>query len=255
MPRMTGSRACPATPSGAALAELARMAQRFEAGRVFAAGLVSSRWRHVTIAAESLAGVTFEPGAEVVLRVPNGGGFEERHYSVWKSSAEAGTFEVCVVQHGLGPGSRWAGRCAAGDPVEFSRSATLPIAVDRSAQAHLFVGDETSIASAEALIGALPAQAQVHACFEIDASECRWPPAELVRSDAVQWVPRTGRAGLALVAWLSAQPLPFADSTTAYVTGEAWSCTLIRAHLVRDRGFRAGSVRAMPYWKERPRPT
>jgi NADPH-dependent ferric siderophore reductase len=47
--------------------------------------------------------------------------------------------------------------------------------------------------------------------------------------------------------------LPLADSTTAYVTGEAWLCSLIQAHLMRDRGFRAGSVRAMPYWKQRPR--
>ena len=253
MPRTTGSRACPATPSGAALAELARMAQRFEAGRVWAARPVSSRWRHVTIAADALAGVTFQPGAEVVLRVPNGEGSEERRYSVWKGSAQAGTFEVCVVLHGLGPGSRWAGRCDAGDPVEFSRSLTLPIAVDRSAEAHLFLGDETSIASTEALIRALPAQAKLQACFEISALEHRWPAADLVRSEVVQWVPRTGRPGLALVSWLTAQELPLAASTTAYVTGEAWLCTLIHAHLVRDRGFRAGSVRAMPYWKQRPR--
>jgi NADPH-dependent ferric siderophore reductase len=229
------------------------MAQRFETGRVAEAGLVASRFRHVRIAAPSLIGMTFEPGTEVLIRVPNGGSSEERRYSVWKSSAQTGTFEVCVVQHGLGPGSRWAGRCEAGDPVEFSRSAILPIAIDRSAQAHLFLGDETSIASTEAMIGALPTQATLKACFEIGALEHRWPAAGLVRSDAVQWVARTGRSGLALVAWLGAQPLPLADSTTAYVTGEAWLCTLVHAHLVRDRGFRPGSVRAMPYWKERPR--
>ena len=36
---------------------------------------------------------------------------------------------------------------------------------------------------------------------------------------------------------------------TAYVTGEAWLCAMVHAHLVRDRGFPAGAVRAMPYWK------
>lgn len=82
--------------------------------------------------------------------------------------------------------------------------------------------------------------------------EHRWPAADLARSEAVRWVPRTGRPGLALVSWLETRPLPLADSTTAYVTGEAWLCTVIHAHLVRDRGFRPGAVRVMPYWKQRP---
>jgi len=143
------------------------MLQGFEAGRVFAARLLSSQVRNVTIAAESLAGFAFEPGADVAIRLPRGdGGADERHYSVWKSTAE-GKFDLCVVLHGLGPGSRWAARCAAGDPVEISRCRALPIALDRSAEAHLFFGDETSIASAGALIRALPASAVVLACFEI----------------------------------------------------------------------------------------
>ena len=170
---------------------------------------------------------------------------------MWKSAAE-GTFDLCVVLHGLGPGSRWAARCAVGDPVEISRSRALPIAVDRSAEAHLFFGDETSIASAEALIRALPAEAVVLACFEV-SMERRWPEAEVTRPEKVRWVDRAGRPGSALVGWLARQSLPSANSTTAYVTGEAWLCAMVHGHLVRDRGFRAGAVRAMPYWKTKLR--
>src|SRR5207247_6873293 len=87
------------------------MPQGFDAGHVFAARLLSSRVRNVTIAAESLAGFAFEPGADVAIRLPRGdGGADERHYSVWKSTVE-GKFDLCVVLHGLGPGSRWAARC------------------------------------------------------------------------------------------------------------------------------------------------
>ena len=87
------------------------MAHGFEAGRVSAARLLSSHVRNVTIAADSLVGFAFEPGADVAIRFSHGnGGADERHYSVWKSSAEAGTFDMCVVLHGLGPGSRWAAR-------------------------------------------------------------------------------------------------------------------------------------------------
>jgi NADPH-dependent ferric siderophore reductase len=227
------------------------MLQGFEAGRVFAARLLSSQVRNVTIAAESLAGFAFEPGADVAIRLPRGdGGADERHYSVWKSTAE-GKFDLCVVLHGLGPGSRWAARCAAGDPVEISRCRALPIALDRSAEAHLFFGDETSIASAGALIRALPASAVVLACFEIASMVHRWPEPEVARPEAIRWVYRAGRPGSALVSWLARQSLPSANSRTAYVTGEAWLCAMVHAHLVRDRGFPTGAVRAMPYWKSK----
>jgi NADPH-dependent ferric siderophore reductase len=223
------------------------MPQEFEAGRVFAARLLSPQIRNITIAAESLAGFAFEPGADVTIRLPRGdGGADERHYSVWKSSVK-GEFDVCVVLHELGPGSRWAGQCAVGDPVEISRSHALPIALDRSREAHLFFGDETSIASSDAMIRALPAGAVVFSCFEISSMERRWPEAEVVRPEAVRWVDRAGRAGSALVSWLARQSLPSAKSTTAYVTGEAWLCAMVHAHLVRDRGFPAAAVRAMPY--------
>jgi hypothetical protein len=120
------------------------MLRGFEAGRISAARLLSSQIRNVTIAAESLAGFVFEPGADVTIRLPrHEGDADERHYSVWKSSAE-GKFDLCVTLHGLGPGSRWAARCAVGNPVEISRSNALPIALDRSTEAHLFFGDETS---------------------------------------------------------------------------------------------------------------
>src|SRR5215471_4166598 len=94
------------------------MPQGFEAACVSAARLLSPRIRNITIAAESLAGFAFEPGADVAIRLPGGDGIaDERHYSVWKSTAE-GRVDLCVTLHGLGPGSRWAARCAVGDMVE-----------------------------------------------------------------------------------------------------------------------------------------
>lgn len=230
------------------------MAQGFEAAHVYAARLLSSQVRNVTIAGESLVGFVFEPGADVAVRLPRGDGVgaDERHYSVWKSSAE-GMFDLCVVLHELGPGSQWAARCVVGDPLEILRSRALPIALDRSAKTHLFFGDETSVASAEALIRALPADAFVLACFESVSIEHRWPETEIARPETVCWVDRAGRPGAALISWLARQKLPFTNSTTAYVTGEAWLCTMVHAHLVRERGFAPAAVRAMPYWKSRSR--
>jgi NADPH-dependent ferric siderophore reductase len=171
---------------------------------------------------------------------------------VWKSTTE-GTFDLCVVLHGQGPGSRWAERCAVADPLEISRSRALPIALDPAAKAHLFFGDETSIASAEALIRALSAGMTVISCFEVSSMERQWPEAELARPGEICWLERAGRPGAALVSWLTQQSLPPANSTTAYVTGEAWLCAMVDAHLVRERGFHSSAVRAMPYWKTKSR--
>jgi len=227
------------------------MPQIFADGRVCATRLLCPQIRNITIAAEVLAGFAFDPGADVTLRLPPlAGSADERHYSVWKSTAH-GEFDVCVVLHGLGPGSRWATQCAVGDTVEISRSHVLPIALDRSTKAHLFVGDETSIASADAMMRALPADAVVFACFEISSIDCRWPDSEIFRPHAVRWIDRAGRAGSALVAWLANQSFPAPNSTTAYVTGEAWLCAMVHAHLVRERDLPPRAVRAMPYWKSR----
>jgi NADPH-dependent ferric siderophore reductase len=227
------------------------MPQEFEAGRVFAARTPLSPNQECHDRCRVARRVRFrtwhrrdDPVATCrrkFRRAPLLGMEEQRE----------GEFDVCVLLHGLGRGSRWAAQCAVGDPIEISRSHALPIALDRSAEAHLFFGDETSIASSDAMIRALPAAAVVFACFEISSMERRWPDPEVVRPEAVRWLDLTGRAGSALVSWLARQSLPSAKSTTAYVTGEASLCATVYAHLVRDRGFRPSAVRAMPYWKSK----
>ena len=103
------------------------MPQGFEAGRVSVARLLSPRIRNITIAAESLAGFAFEPGAEVAIRLPGGDGIaDERHYSVWKNSAE-GRVDLCVTFTGWGRGAagprgvRW-GTWSRSRPPALSRS-------------------------------------------------------------------------------------------------------------------------------------
>jgi NADPH-dependent ferric siderophore reductase len=96
------------------------------------------------------------------------------------------------------------------------------------------------------MIRALPAEAVVLACFEVASTDHRWPQAEVTGSESIRWVDRAGRPGSALVSWLECQSLPSANATTAYVTGEAWLCAMVHAHLLRDRGFPTEAVRAMP---------
>lgn len=231
------------------------MARGFDAARIAAARHLSAGVRNVTIGAPSLTGFTFEPGADVVIQFPaHAGSADERRYSVWKSNAERGTVDVCIVQHKLGPGSRWAERCEPGDAIAIARSRALPIALDRAAQTHLFFGDETSLAAANALMRALPADAAALAWFEVDGPDRRWPDSELTRPESIHWIDRNGRPGAALLATLADRTFSTED-TAVYITGEAWLCAMTQSHVVRTLGFRPNAVRAMPYWKLRPATT
>lgn len=224
----------------------------FEAARVVAARHLARGIRHITLAAPSLAAAPPPPGAETALRFPaDDGSLEERHYSIWKSDPVASTLDLCVVLHRLGPGSRWAERCAAGDALELEVSRTLPIPLASSAGLHLFLGDETSIATADALLRVLPSGARGRACFEIASPDNRWPDEALADPAAVEWTERDGRPGMGLLSWLGRQSFPDDGQRAAYVTGETWLCTAVHSRLVHDLGFAPRAVRALPFWKRR----
>jgi len=42
-----------------------------------------------------------------------------RTYSVWDHDPRAGTIDLCVLNHGDGPGARWSRQVKAGDEVSF----------------------------------------------------------------------------------------------------------------------------------------
>jgi NADPH-dependent ferric siderophore reductase len=222
-----------------------------EDGRIVLVQALTPRTRRVRIGAPSLVGETFAPGADVALFVPSAGrDVEERRYSVARSSAADGTFDVCVVLHERGPGSRWAARCRVGEAVRFLRSPTTCVQLDREAAAHLFLGDETSVAASDSMARAVPESSRIYSSFEVESADDRWPDEELARASGARWVPARGRRGAALLEALRVAELPGGD-LTAYVTGETWLCSVVCAHLLRERGLPAARIRAFPHWKER----
>jgi len=53
-------------------------------------------------------------------------------------------------------------------------------------------------------------------------------------------------------AQLPSETLPPAEHTTVYITGEAWLCVTVRAHLIRQRGFRPSPSALCPTGKRVP---
>jgi len=167
-----------------------------------------------------------------------------RTYTVLDLDRPAGLLDLCVLDHGDGPGSRWGRTAAAGDEVSFLRPEGR--LVPRDAGFHLFVGEETAQVAIAAILRALPEDARVGGVVEVADAADRL---DFPRADELTWTHR-GAAPAAdsptLLAALRALDLP-ADGV-AYVAGEAKACSAVRRHLVLERKWPGRSVVTKPFW-------
>ena len=167
-----------------------------------------------------------------------------RTYSIWSHAGDQ--VELCVYEHGKGPGSRWARDLKPGDEVSFRRPEGRLI-LDQAAPYHVFVGEETAAVAFGAMLRALPPGAEAHVLLEAQGEAARLPMPDSAR---VTWIDR-GPAAAAdpavLLGALREYELPDRPGV-AYVAGEARTCQAVRAHLVRERGWPRRSVVVKPFW-------
>jgi len=184
-----------------------------------------------------------------------------RTYSIWDYDP-AGTLELRVLDHGDGPGARWARGLRAGDEIVFGRPEG-GFTLRRPAPYHLFVGEETASVPFGPMLRALHGEGDgerstpgaeaaaerdgehSYAVLEVATEQDRLP----LRGE-VSWIFR-GTASAAASATLveSVRSLDLPDEPgIAYVAGEARTVQAVRAHLVRDRGWPRRSVIVKPFW-------
>ncbi|WP_216893626.1 siderophore-interacting protein, partial [Nocardia alni] len=80
---------------------------------------------------------------------------ELRTYSVWHHDPEAGELHLCVLDHGDGPGARWARTAEVGQPVRF-RGPEGTFTLTDDASYHLFAGEDTAAAAFGPMLRSLP---------------------------------------------------------------------------------------------------
>jgi NADPH-dependent ferric siderophore reductase len=200
---------------------------------VVAAEPLTPRMRRIVISAPGLA---WTPGQHV--RVSADGLLTRRTYSVWDYDGAA--LELRVLDHGDGPGTRWARTVRPGDEVVFGRpEGTL---VTRPSPYHVFAGEETAAVAFGPMLRAL-GDAPAYGVIEAGTPEDRLPVdlAWRFRDGA----PAASSAGL--VAAVRALSLPD-EPGTAYVAGEARTVQAVRHHLTHERGWPRRSVVTKPFW-------
>jgi NADPH-dependent ferric siderophore reductase len=224
----------------------------FVRARVTAVETPLPRMRLVRLTADGLRGLAWTPGQHVRVHIKEMdapawiGVLRDtlRTYSVWSYDGES--LELCVLDHGDGPGARWARGLKAGDEVSF-RKPEGRLVTDPSAAYHVFAGEETASVAFGAMLGALPRDARVFGAVEVAAPDDRLP---LPRGEELTWRYRgavPAASSSSLVSAVRALDLPD-EPGVAYVAGEARTCQAVRAHLVSERGWPRRSVVVKPFW-------
>jgi NADPH-dependent ferric siderophore reductase len=206
---------------------------------------ITPRIRLVRLTGPEVRGLTWIPGQQVRVRVRDPRGRSTlRTYSVW--SYEGDQLELCVLDHGDGPGAHWARSLGKGDEVLF-RKPEGAFVTAQAAPYHVFAGEETASVAFGPMLGALPAEARVYGAIEVASEEDRLP---LPRTAELSWRFRGdafAAASAGLVAAVRDLDLP-AEPGVAYLAGEARTCQAVRAHLVSQRGWPRRSVLVKPFW-------
>jgi NADPH-dependent ferric siderophore reductase len=200
----------------------------------------SPRVRTVTFTSPDLIGFTWQPGQDLMLEVPTADRSVRRRYTIRRADPVAGTLDIDVVLHGTGPFARWATSAAVGDRIDGIGPRGV-VTVRADATNHLFVGDESSMAFAFAMVEALPAGTTATVLLTSEAEPPDVAGPESAAHVELAWVRASD-----VIDRLRTLPLP--DGTVAYLNGER---TLVRqaADLLATRGLAPDSIEAKAYWR------
>ncbi len=172
-----------------------------------------------------------------------------RTYTPLAVRPEVHEVDVDFVLHGEGPASTWAAQAKVGN-VLFLMGPGPGYALDKSAEEHLLIADDSALPAVENILSELPASAKVHLLVEvISADEER--PLKGAAQLTTQWLARGTdhrEAGKPLEQALRAlQPVPF--NAKIYLACEAAAMRSIRKLLIDELGIDRKNIVGRGYWK------
>jgi NADPH-dependent ferric siderophore reductase len=192
--------------------------------------------------------LAWKPGQDLVLELPDAQGrVARRHYTIRTHDPVARTLAIDFVLHGDSPAGDWVRAVQAGD--EIAAAGPRGHTFVRSADWHLFIGDETAIPAIFAMLESLPRGARAVAFLEIADDAER----QSVRGDAeiaLNWLPRNGRpAGPSRMLPDAVEDFQFPQGLGhAYILGETSAVRAIRQRLIA-RGLGKDQTCAEGYWR------
>ena len=203
--------------------------------------------QRLVLTAPELAGLTYQPGQDVMLLVAvDGNRPVRRRYTIRDLDPARQLLTLDIVRHGDGPGERWVRSAQPGDTIE-GIAPRGKIFLKSAADWHLFAADESGLAAVFAMTGSLPPDGRATAFLEVPEPADEQKP-DLPAGISLAWLPRDGQAGDpgALAAALQAAWLP-PGTGHFYLFGEARVVLALR-EVLAARGVPAEQVSAKAYW-------
>jgi NADPH-dependent ferric siderophore reductase len=206
---------------------------------------LTPRMRRIVLGGAALADFRYEPGQDVMLVLSGGQRPLSRRYTIRSYDPSAQTLELNIVAHGVhGPGAEWAATTRPGDRVN-GVGPRGKIFIDRTADWHLFLGDETAAPGSLHMLERLPAGVPGQAYLEVSTPEDELPTS----ADGVSWLYRGDTPAVRstmLAEAMTTAELP-AGRGHVYIAGEVQIVNaVLRAALAR--GLAADQVSAKAYW-------
>jgi NADPH-dependent ferric siderophore reductase len=215
-------------------------------------GPLSPSLHRIVFTAPDLDRLRYEAGQDLMFRVPVGADrIVNRRYTIRSFDVANASVVIDVSLHGKGPGTDWIRAAGTGDRID-AIGPRGKITLSTDADWHLFIGDETGMPGALAMMEALPGTSTATALLEIDTSADELEPGSYPSAGVeVRWLHREGRtvpgeASLLLGALADvAVPVGVAQ---VYVAAEAGVVRTVQSSLV-ERGFEQGRISAKAYWR------
>jgi NADPH-dependent ferric siderophore reductase len=206
---------------------------------------LGERMRRIRLGGPSLAGFSYEPGQDVMLVLSGGERPLSRRYTIRSFDPGSNSIELNIVAHGVhGPGAQWASATQLGDRVN-GVGPRGKIFIDRDAEWHLFLGDESGAPGALHMLEALPEGVAGQAYLEVATPEDELPTS----AEGVTWLYRGDVPAIEskmLVDAVTAADLPEGRGHV-YIAGEVQIVNaVLRAALAR--GLSMDQISAKAYW-------
>jgi NADPH-dependent ferric siderophore reductase len=206
---------------------------------------LGTHMRRIRLRAEGLSSFNYEPGQDVMLVLSEGERPLSRRYTIRSYDAASSSLELNIVAHGVhGPGAEWATATQPGDRVN-GVGPRGKIFVDRDAEWHLFLGDESAAPGYVHMLEALPAGVAGQAYLEVASPEDELPTS----ADGVTWLYRGDVPAIEssmLVDAITAADLPEGRGRV-YIAGEVQIVNAV-LRAARARGLEADQLSPKAYW-------
>jgi NADPH-dependent ferric siderophore reductase len=213
---------------------------------------LSPNFRRMILTAPGLDGLLYTAGQDLMFRVPRQDrDVTNRRYTIRRFDPKRSEVTIDVSLHGAGPGTDWVRNARVGDQID-AIGPRGKITPRLEAEWHLFVGDDTGMPGALAMIDAIPATSTIVAVLDVDTPEDEQKPDVQENSNReIHWVHRLGRSvpgdGAPLREALAELKLR-AGVGHAYVAAELAVVRDLQELLI-DRGFQSDQISAKAYWR------